>query len=406
MKIVSKVKLKNLRKELDVVHEKLTLYRILDGDRGKLPEPKVEELTDNGSDASSTTSTTLDKSKVHPLRVLKLCATFQDEINLYLVTENLLERGGKEVWEFCRTFGLESHIATKYTFYQICKAVEQTHYFQILHRDLKPENMFYTPSRSYVKLIDFGSSIMIDERELRVAEIDKHPKRNKFSNFVGTPQFMAPEWIHNKETTFASDVWSLGCILYQLYWGITWFRGGSEYLIFLKSTEADYQYPASLQIIPQEARDLIDQIIKINPEERISLNDLLKHSYFDEVRDKFEFPDISSEEQSLVEIKQDILKRYKVYKFDAQEKFVETITQNIKDKVGEEYFKTHSQYIEHIVKLGKNYVFDIEWDFGEKNEVEITTQQSQDNKPEKENVEQEEYKNGKESEQKIQEKTE
>lgn len=368
MKIVSKVKVKNLRKELDVLHEKLTLYRILDGDRGTLPQKgdKTEEISEEESKQKSEESekpAVLDKNIWEPLRVAKLWATFQDEINLYLVTESLLEKGGKEVWEYCRTFGLENHKVVEYTFYQICKAVQQVHYFQILHRDLKPENMFYVNNRSLIKLIDFGSAMMVDQPELRKVEIDKHPKRNKFTNFVGTPQYMAPEWAHNKETTYASDVWSLGCILYQLYCGITLFRGGSEYLIFLKSTEANYQYLESEQIIPQKARDLIDKMIKVNPEDRISLEDVLNDPLFDEVKDLSQLPSISAEEKALVEIKKDILRRWNVHKLDPQETFIEAITQNIKDRVGEEYFEAHKAHIDHIAKLGRNYVYDIEWTF-------------------------------------------
>ena len=81
--------------------------------------------------------------------------------------------------------------------------------------------MFYVQNRKLVKLIDFGSTIMVDDRELRTMDIDDHPKRNKLVNFVGTPQYMAPECVHNRPTSYPADVWSLGCILYQLYCGIT-----------------------------------------------------------------------------------------------------------------------------------------------------------------------------------------
>jgi serine/threonine protein kinase len=61
-----------------------------------------------------------------------------------------------------------------------------------VHRDLKPENMFYM-NRNIIKLIDFGSTLMVDQPEMREMRIDDHPKRNKLINFVGTPQYMAPE---------------------------------------------------------------------------------------------------------------------------------------------------------------------------------------------------------------------
>ncbi|CAI2366593.1 unnamed protein product [Moneuplotes crassus] len=374
MKLIEKLKVKNLRKELDVLHEKLTL--------GKLPDSddKVEELTD-GEEKKETKE--LDSSIVNPMRVVKLCATFQDELNLYLIQENLLDKGGKEVWEYCRSFGLENHKVVEYTFYQICKAVQQTHYFQILHRDLKPENMFYTPDRSIVKLVDFGSSMFVDNPELRKAEIDNHPKRNKFVNFVGTPNFMAPECAHNKETSYASDIWSLGCILYQLYCGINCFRGGSEYLIFLKSTEAEYEYPSS-SVIPSKARLLISEMIQIDPSARIPLDSLLSSSYFDEVRDLTHLPEISAEEQVLVEIKKDIIKRHNVYKLDSQEVFMETIRDRVVDRLGEEYYNENKDYIEHTIKIGRNYVYDLEWKFEEEEQQENEAKDDSENKSENE----------------------
>jgi 3-phosphoinositide dependent protein kinase-1 len=70
---------------------------------------------------------------------------------------------------------------------------------------------------------------------------------------------MAPECVHNQPTSKASDVWSLGCILYQLYVGLPPFRGASDYLIFKLSNEADFLeldgYPD--EIMPGLAKELI-----------------------------------------------------------------------------------------------------------------------------------------------------
>jgi serine/threonine protein kinase len=124
---------------------------------------------------------------------------------------------------------------------------------------------------------------------------------------------MAPECAHNKPTGLYSDIWSLGCIFYQLYCGILPFRGKSEYLIFLKSTIAEYGLPHE-SIFPLEAQDLFKSIIKIPHEERPTIKDLLSNPFFNDVRDLIEYPFDSSEEMMKKdEIIQDLISRYSVH---------------------------------------------------------------------------------------------
>lgn len=65
-----------------------------------------------------------------------------------------------------------------------------------------------------VKLIDFGSAEDLEHLEIRRMEIDDNPKRKQHLNFMGTPQYMAPECVKNKGSFLASDMWSLGVILH------------------------------------------------------------------------------------------------------------------------------------------------------------------------------------------------
>ena len=103
---------------------------------------------------------------------------------------------------------------------------------------------------------------------------------------------MSPECLHNQATTKASDIWSMGCILYQLYIGLPPFRGASDFLIFKLSADADFikleEYPDN--ILPQDVKTLIKCMIQINPEDRISIDEIVEEPFFDSVRHLTEIP--------------------------------------------------------------------------------------------------------------------
>lgn len=73
-------------------------------------------------------------------------------------------------------------------------------------------------------------------------------------SFVGTEDYIAPEIINNEESTFASDLWSLGTIIYQFFVGRTPFKGSSPYYTFENILACDYNIPDT---VPVNARDLI-----------------------------------------------------------------------------------------------------------------------------------------------------
>ena len=122
----------------------------------------------------------------------------------------------------------------RYYISHIIKAVHSIHEkYQIVHRDLKPENIMLTKDNE-VKLIDFGTAKDLEKPEIKGS--GNGLKGHKpFDNYVGTPQYMAPECIHNKASETISDVYSLSGVLYFLKVGSAPFCAGSEYLIFKKS---------------------------------------------------------------------------------------------------------------------------------------------------------------------------
>lgn len=88
-------------------------------------------------------------------------------------------------------------------FVQLCLALEYIHKRKILHRDLKSQNIFLTKNNT-IKLGDFGISKVLEHTNDQALTVQ------------GTPYYMSPEVCQSKPYNYTSDVWSLGCILYEL----------------------------------------------------------------------------------------------------------------------------------------------------------------------------------------------
>ena len=122
----------------------------------------------------------------------------------------------------------------RYYVTHILKAVQILHRkYHIVHRDLKPENILLNKGYQ-IKLIDFGTAKDLSRPDIKGSG-NGLKGRVPFEHYVGTPNYMAPECIHNKASEQISDVYSLSGLLYFLKVGSPPFAGGSEYLIFQKS---------------------------------------------------------------------------------------------------------------------------------------------------------------------------
>lgn len=95
----------------------------------------------------------------------------------------------------------------------------------------------------------------------------EHSEIIKKQKFVGTAEYMSPEIINNQPIGEYTDIWSLACIMMQMFTGISPFRDKTEYLIFQKILAMNYNKD-KLDSIPQDAHDLIFSLLKLNPTER------------------------------------------------------------------------------------------------------------------------------------------
>jgi len=207
----------------------------------------------------------------HP-NIAKLYNHFTDSITVYVVLE---ECAGGELWELVKTIGCCDRVA-RHWFAQLLSAMTYLRQARIVHRDLKAENVMM--KEGMIKLIDFGTAKDLENPQIKGAG---NKSRNKvFENYVGTPQFMAPEVIENKCTDFRSDTWSLGCLFFQVLVGAPPFHGLSEYLIFMRIKDLDLKFPQGINTL---ARDLIVRMVVQVPDARLGAHDLaqiMAHPFF------------------------------------------------------------------------------------------------------------------------------
>ncbi|KAG0352064.1 pkb-activating kinase-like protein [Podila minutissima] len=208
----------------------------------------------------------------HP-GVVKLYSTFQDSSSLYYVLE-LCQNG--ELLTFIKKLGSFDENCTRFYVAQILTAVEYVHSQGVIHRDLKPENILLD-SRMYVKLTDFGTAKMLEPSE-------DGTESDRANSFVGTAEYVSPELLTEKAACKSSDLWALGCIIYQLLAGRPPFKGSNEYQTFQKIVKLEYSFPAGF---PRTAMDLVSRLLVHNPNERLGANNtidqLKQHPFFDGV---------------------------------------------------------------------------------------------------------------------------
>eukprot|EP00928_Gymnodinium_smaydae_P006707 TRINITY_DN12389_c0_g1_i1.p1 TRINITY_DN12389_c0_g1~~TRINITY_DN12389_c0_g1_i1.p1 ORF type:complete len:496 (+),score=108.31 TRINITY_DN12389_c0_g1_i1:76-1563(+) len=200
----------------------------------------------------------------------------------------LFESDGPAQWravlEFCEGGELWAQIQNcgccaegEFAWYgsQMVHALAAVHDAGIVHRDVKCENFLIAADRS-LKIIDFGTA-----RDTQHSEVKTMVLGPQYEHHVGTPNFMAPEVVRGKANDQRSDMWSLGCSLFQLLTGAPPFSGCIPFLILQKTEANMLTLPASG--VADAERDLMRTLLQTNPEDRLGATNtraILEHSLF------------------------------------------------------------------------------------------------------------------------------
>ncbi|XP_070780155.1 calcium/calmodulin-dependent protein kinase type II subunit beta isoform X4 [Enoplosus armatus] len=153
---------------------------------------------------------------------------------------------------------------------QILEAVLHCHQMGVVHRDLKPENLLLASKckNAAVKLADFGLAIEVQGEQ------------QAWFGFAGTPGYLSPEVLRKEAYGKPVDIWACGVILYILLVGYPPFWDEDQHKLYQQIKAGAYDFPSpEWDTVTPEAKNLINQMLTINPAKRITAQEALKHPW-------------------------------------------------------------------------------------------------------------------------------
>ena len=202
--------------------------------------------------------------RIHHPNVVKLFGHFEDNTYCYFIMEYI---EGGNIYSYIPKNGVR--MITTQQVASIIKDVISATYFlhhmnpPIIHRDIKPENVLLS-SGMQAKLTDFGWSNYMDGGYKR-------------TTVCGTPIYLAPEMITNTGHDERVDIWCIGVLLFELMTGVQPWSGTDIQTVKHNIMRLKINWPKNMD---RTAADLISKILRYNPEERISLRNMLSHPFF------------------------------------------------------------------------------------------------------------------------------
>ncbi|XP_055698703.1 phosphorylase b kinase gamma catalytic chain, skeletal muscle/heart isoform isoform X1 [Phlebotomus papatasi] len=258
-----------------------TVRRCIEKETGREFAAKIIDLGAEGAteasahqmlDATRQEISILRQVMGHPY-IIELQDVFESDAFIFLVFE-LCKNG--ELFDYLTSVVTLSEKKTRYIMRQVFEGVEYIHAANIVHRDLKPENILLDDSLN-VKITDFGFAKHLEPGQ-------------KLFDLCGTPGYLAPETLKCSMFEDAAgysrevDVWACGVIMFTLLVGCPPFWHRKQMVMLRNIMEGKYSFTSpEWADISEDPKDLIRKCLVVDPEKRITVQEALRHPFFNTV---------------------------------------------------------------------------------------------------------------------------
>ncbi|XBW35473.1 hypothetical protein QEN19_001046 [Hanseniaspora menglaensis] len=226
----------------------------------------IREQKEKYVNVEKTTLLELASEINHP-GIVNLYYTFHDEFNLYFVLDYI---PCGELFNYLYSSLNKGKVKdNKVVLKFVSQLIDTLYYLKrhlIVHRDLKPENLLLD-NRGCVMITDFGVAVALTSNDARSG------------SFVGTADYVSPELLLTNSCSFKSDIWSLGCIFYQLKEGRPPFRGADELATFENIVSGKCKKLITSTIDETNYADMVNGMLCVDENKRLDLEDIMKHPF-------------------------------------------------------------------------------------------------------------------------------
>lgn len=204
----------------------------------------------------------------HP-HILRLYGYFHDEARVYLILEYAPK--GELYQHLTKEKMFDDKQSASYI-YQVCDALKYCHSKKVIHRDIKPENILIS-ANGMLKIADFGWSV--------------HAPSSRRATMCGTMDYLPPEMLENSVYDEKVDLWAIGILIYEFLVGRPPFEANSTSATYERIRRVDLRFPAH---VSDDAKDLISRLLRKDPKQRPTIEEVMVHPWVTKNRDPSLFP--------------------------------------------------------------------------------------------------------------------